>query len=61
MRNSSPSIGVFAAEAGASLGPLRSAKQGVIQIGGADGQGYDDGSSRIKRLRVVSSFQYSLE
>jgi uncharacterized protein len=51
----------FAAEAGASLGPLRYANQGVIQIGGADGQGYDDGSSRIKRLRVVSSFQYTLQ
>jgi hypothetical protein len=60
-RNAREQAQKFAAEAGASLGPLRSANQGVIQIGGADGQGFDDGSSRIKRLRVVSSFQYTLE
>lgn len=60
-RNAREQAQKFAAEAGATLGPLRSANQGVIQIGGADGQGYDDGSSRIKRLRVVSSFQYTLE
>jgi hypothetical protein len=51
----------FADEAGAKLGPLRNANQGVIQIGGSDGQGFDDGSSRLKRLRVVSSFEYALE
>jgi uncharacterized protein len=60
-RNAREQAQKFAAEAGASLGPLRSANQGVIQIGGADGQGFDDGSSRIKRLRVVSSFQYTLQ
>lgn len=50
----------FAAEAGATLGPLKSANQGVIRISGDDGSEYDDGSSRTKRLRVVSSFEYEL-
>lgn len=50
----------FAAEAGATLGPLKSANQGVIRITGDDGQDFDDGSSRTKRLRVVSSFEYEL-
>lgn len=50
----------FAAEAGATLGPLKSANQGVIRISGDDGQDFDDGSSRTKRLRVVSSFEYEL-
>jgi len=50
----------FAAEAGATLGPLKSANQGVIRISGDDGQEFDDGSSRTKRLRVVSSFEYEL-
>ena len=60
-RNAREQAQKFAAEAGAGLGPLRSANQGVIQIGAADGQGFDDGSARIKRLRVVSTFQYALE
>lgn len=50
----------FAAEAGATLGPLKSANQGVIRISGDDGSEFDDGSSRTKRLRVVSSFEYEL-
>lgn len=50
----------FAAEAGATLGPLKTANQGVIRITGDDGGDYDDGSSRTKRLRVVSSFVYEL-
>ena len=50
----------FATEAGATLGPLKSANQGVIRITGDDGQDFDDGSSRTKRLRVVSSFEYEL-
>jgi len=33
----------------------------VIQIGSAGGEGYDDGSARIKRLRVVSTFTYTLD
>jgi hypothetical protein len=50
----------FAAEAGAELGALRRANQGVIQITGDDGGDYDDGSSRTKRLRVVSTFEFML-
>lgn len=50
----------FATEAGATLGPLKSANQGVIRISGDDGQEFDDGSARTKRLRVVSSFEYEL-
>ena len=50
----------FAAEAGARLGPLRSANQGVIRISGDDGNDFDDGRSRSKRLRVVSTFEYAL-
>lgn len=48
----------FASEAGATLGPLRNANQGVITISGED-EG-DDRASRIKRLRVVSTFEYEL-
>jgi uncharacterized protein len=50
----------FAAEAGARLGPLKNANQGVIRITGDDGNDFDDGSSRVKRLRVVSTFEYEL-
>jgi hypothetical protein len=50
----------FAEEAGASLGALKSANQGVIQISSAAGGRYDSGSSREKRLRVVSTFEYYL-
>ena len=48
----------FAAEAGATLGPLRNANQGVITISGEDTG--DDRASRMKRLRVVSTFEYEL-
>lgn len=50
----------FAAEAGAALGRLKSANQGVIRISGDDGGDFDDGSARVKRLRVVSTFEYEL-
>lgn len=50
----------FASEAGARLGPLKSANQGVISIGGDDGDGSDGSRSRLKRLRVVSTFVYEL-
>jgi hypothetical protein len=59
-RNALEQAQKFAAEANAGLGPLRQANQGVIQISGAEG-GYDDGSARIKRLRVVSTFEYALK
>lgn len=60
-RNAREQADKFAAEAGARLGKLRAANQGVIQIGSASGEGYDDGSARVKRLRVVSTFTYALE
>lgn len=59
-RNAREQAEKFAAEAGARLGALKSANQGVIQISGAAGSDYDDGSSREKRLRVVSTFVYEL-
>ncbi|TNF59579.1 MAG: SIMPL domain-containing protein [Burkholderiales bacterium] len=59
-RNAREQAEKFAAEAGARLGPLRSANQGVIRISGDDGSDFDDGRSRTKRLRVVSTFEYEL-
>ena len=60
-RNAREQAEKFAAEAGAALGPLRDANQGVIQISGSGGPGYDDGGARVKRLRVVSTFEYMLD
>jgi hypothetical protein len=51
----------FAGESGAKLGDLKSANQGIIQITGTGGNPYDSASSRYKRLRVVSTFQYYLK
>lgn len=59
-RNAREQADKFAAEAGAELGPLKNANQGVIRIAGDDGNDFDDGSSRTKRLRVVSTFEYEL-
>lgn len=59
-RNAREQAAKFAAEAGATLGPLKSANQGVIRISGDDGGDFDDGSARVKRLRVVSTFEYEL-
>lgn len=59
-RNAREQADKFAAEAGARLGPLNSANQGVIRITGDDGNEYDDESSRGKRLRVVSTFEFEL-
>ncbi|MEZ5663602.1 MAG: SIMPL domain-containing protein [Burkholderiaceae bacterium] len=59
-RNAREQAEKFAAEAGARLGPLRQANQGVIRISGDDGNDFDDGRSRRKRLRVVSTFEYML-
>jgi len=60
-RNARQQAVQFAAEAGADLGRLRSANQGVISITAANSQFGDDMSARTKRLRVVSTFQYELE
>lgn len=59
-RNAREQAQKFAAEAGATLGPLKVANQGVISISGADGSEHDSGGSRVKRLRVVSTFVYEL-
>jgi hypothetical protein len=59
-RNAREQAQKFASDAGARLGELRSANQGVIQIGSASGD-FDDASARVKRLRVVSTFSYALE
>lgn len=60
-RNAREQANKFAAEAGAQLGPLKNANQGVIRITGDDGNDFDNGSSRLKRLRVVSTFEYELK
>lgn len=60
-RNAREQAQKFASETGARLGGLRNANQGVIQIGNAQSQFMDDGSSRVKRLRVVSTFEYALD
>ncbi|WP_296490351.1 SIMPL domain-containing protein [Rhodoferax sp.] len=60
-RNAREQATKFAAEAGAELGPLKNANQGVIRITGDDGNDFDNGSSRLKRLRVVSTFEYELK
>jgi hypothetical protein len=60
-RNAREQAEKFAAEAGAQLGPLKNANQGVIRITGDDGNDFDNGSSRLKRLRVVSTFEYELK
>jgi hypothetical protein len=60
-RNAREQAQKFATEAGARLGDLRSANPGVIQIGSPENQGFDDGSARVKRLRVVSTFEYTLD
>jgi hypothetical protein len=59
-RNAREQAMQFAAEAGARLGPLKSANQGVIQISGDGGMHVDSDSARTKRLRVVSTFVYEL-
>lgn len=51
----------FAADAGATLGPLRSANQGAIRILDDDGSEADSSRTIGKRLRVVSTFEFALE
>lgn len=61
-RNAREQAQKFAAEAGAELGALKSANQGVIQVSGGDGGGEsDEAAARRKRLRVVSTFEYMLK
>jgi hypothetical protein len=54
----------FAADAGAQVGAIRSANQGSIQIFGIDGGDesapFSPTSSPVKRIRVVSTFEFEL-
>ncbi len=59
-RNAREQAQKFATEAGADLGRLKSANQGVISISADDGSEGDSGQTRMKRLRVVSTFTYEL-
>ncbi|WP_038012601.1 SIMPL domain-containing protein [Thauera sp. 63] len=51
----------FAADAGATLGPVKSANQGAIRILDDDGSDMDSSRTIGKRLRVVSTFEFSLQ
>lgn len=51
----------FAADAGATLGPVKQANQGTIRILDDDGSDMDTSRTLGKRLRVVSTFEFSLE
>ncbi|MBN8441012.1 SIMPL domain-containing protein [Thauera sp. UPWRP] len=51
----------FAADAGTTLGPLKSANQGAIRILDDDGSDADTSRTIGKRLRVVSTFEFTLE
>lgn len=54
----------FAADAGAQVGKIRSANQGSIQIFGSDGNDesapYSPTSTLVKKIRVVSTFEFEL-
>ena len=55
----------FAADSGARVGSIRSANQGQIQIFGSDGNdesgAFSPTSTVMKKIRVVSTFEFSLE
>lgn len=51
----------FAADAGATLGPVKQANQGTIRILDDDGSDMDTSRTLGKRLRVVSTFEFGLE
>ena len=55
----------FAADSGARVGTIRSANQGLIQIFGSDGNdesgAFSPTSTVMKRIRVVSTFEFALE
>ncbi|MCV2216232.1 MULTISPECIES: SIMPL domain-containing protein [unclassified Thauera] len=60
-RSAREQAGKFAADAGARLGPLKSANQGAIRILDDDGSDMDSSRTIGKRLRVVSTFEFGLE
>jgi len=54
----------FAADSGATVGKIHSANQGSIQIFGSDGNdesaAYSPTSTPVKKIRVVSTFEFEL-
>lgn len=54
----------FASDSGAQVGKIRSANQGSIQIFGSDGNDesapYSPTSTPVKKIRVVSTFEFEL-
>ena len=55
----------FAADSGANVGGIRSANQGTIQIFGTDGNdesaAFSATSTPVKKIRVVSTFEFELK
>lgn len=55
----------FASDSGARVGTIRSANQGTIQIFGSDGNDesapYSPTSTPLKKIRVVSTFEFELK
>lgn len=55
----------FAADSGAEVGKIHSANQGMIQIFGSDGNDesgpYSPTSTPVKKIRVVSTFEFELK
>jgi len=55
----------FAADSGTRVGAIRSANQGTIQIFGTDGNDesapYSQTSTPVKKIRVVSTFEFELK
>jgi len=54
----------FASDSGAQVGKIRSANQGIIQIFGSEGNDesapYSPTSTPLKKIRVVSTFEFEL-
>jgi hypothetical protein len=63
-RNARATAQQFAADSGAQVGVIRSANQGSIQIFGLDGGDesapFSPTSTPVKRIRVVSTFEFEL-
>jgi len=55
----------FASDSGARIGRIRSANQGMIQIFGSEGNDesapYSPTSTPVKKIRVVSTFEFELK
>jgi uncharacterized protein len=64
-RNARATAVQFASDSGATVGAIRSANQGSIQIFGTDGNDesapFAPTSTPLKRIRVVSTFEFALE